>query len=48
MEYEQIASGLSLSPLDLVDHDEFHDSLNCNDEYIDNSDCDETVFGLSW
>ena len=48
MEYEQIASGISLSPLDLVDHDEFHDSLDCNDEYIDNSNDDTLVFGLSW
>ena len=48
MEYEQIASGLSVSTLDLVDHDNFDDPLNCNDEYIDNSNDDTLVFGLSW
>ena len=48
MEYEQIASGMSINPLDLVDHDDFDDPLDCNDEYIDNSDCEETVFGLNW
>ena len=48
MEYEQIASGISISPLEMVDHTEFDDLLDCDNEYIDNSDSNEIVFGLSW
>jgi hypothetical protein len=48
MEYEQIQSGVSISPLELADHSEFEDSLDLNNEYIDNSDSNEMVFGLSW
>ena len=48
MEYEQFECGLSLNPIELVDHSEFHDLLDCNNDYIDNSDCEETVFGLNW
>ena len=48
MEYEQIECGLSINPIELVDHSEFHDLLDCNNDYIDNSDCEETVFVLNW
>ena len=49
MKYDEpIQSGISLNPLDLIDHDDFDDLLDCNNEYLDNTNCDEIVFGLSW
>ena len=48
MEYEQIQSGISINPLELADHDNFDDPLDCENEYLDNSNCDEIVFGLNW
>ena len=48
MEYEQIECGLSINPIELIDHSEFDDLLDCNNEYIDNSNDDTLVFGLNW
>ena len=45
---EPIQSGISLNPLDLIDHDDFDDLLDCSNEYLDNSNDDTVVFGLSW
>ena len=48
MEYEQIQCGISINPLELAEHDNFEDLLDCNNEYIDNSNDDTIVFGLDW
>ena len=48
MEYEQIQCGISINPIELADHEDFDDPLDCNNECIDNSESNEIVFGLDW
>ena len=39
---------LSLSPIDFIECNDFIAELGIDEEYIDNSNCDEIVFGLNW
>ena len=39
---------LSLSPIDFIESTDFIDELGIDEEYIDNSNCDEIAFGLDW
>jgi hypothetical protein len=39
---------LSLSPMDFIESTDFVDELDLSEDYFDNSNCDEIVFGLNW
>jgi len=46
MEYDQIS--LSINPNDFIESKDFIDELGLEADWLDNSDSNEMVFGLSW
>ena len=46
MECEQLS--LSINPNDFIESKDFIDELGLTEDWLDNSDSNEMVFGLDW